>query len=47
MIIVHEVGHYIMAKVNGVKVVEFSIGFGPKIITHQGKETLFSIACCL
>lgn len=43
MIIVHELGHYIMAKVNGVKVVEFAIGFGPKIIKHQGKETLFSI----
>jgi regulator of sigma E protease len=44
MIIVHEVGHYVMAKINGVKVLEFSIGFGPKIIKHQGKETLFSIA---
>jgi len=44
MIIVHEVGHYIMARINGVKVLEFSIGFGPKIISHQGKETLFSIA---
>lgn len=44
MIIVHEVGHYIMAKINGVKVLEFSIGFGPKIISHKGKETLFSIS---
>lgn len=44
MIIVHELGHYVMAKVNGVKVLEFSIGFGPKIIKYQGKETLFSIA---
>lgn len=43
MIIIHELGHYILAKINGVKVLEFAIGFGPKIISHQGKETLFSI----
>jgi regulator of sigma E protease len=33
-----------MAKINGVKVLSFSIGFGPKIITHKGKETEYSIS---
>ncbi|WP_143314902.1 RIP metalloprotease RseP [Clostridium sp. HBUAS56017] len=44
IIIVHELGHFIMAKINGVKVFEFSIGFGPKIISHKGKETEYSIS---
>ena len=43
LIIVHELGHFIMAKVNGIKVEEFAIGMGPKIISTQGKETKYSI----
>ena len=31
LIIVHELGHFIMAKANGIKVEEFSIGMGPDI----------------
>ena len=44
IIIVHEFGHYIMAKINGVKVNSFTIGFGPKIITHKGKETEYALS---
>lgn len=44
IILIHELGHYILAKINGVKVLTFSIGFGPKIITHKGKETEYSIS---
>ncbi len=44
LIIVHEFGHFIAAKLNGVKVVEFSIGMGPKILSHQGKETRYSLS---
>lgn len=44
LIIVHELGHFIMAKVNGVKVNEFSIGMGPKIFTYKGKETNYSLS---
>ena len=33
-----------MAKLFKIKVEEFSIGFGPRIITKQGKETLYSIS---
>ena len=44
LIIVHEFGHFIMAKVNKVKVNQFSLGMGPKIFSYQGKETLYSIS---
>ena len=43
LIIVHELGHFIMAKVNGIRVEEFSIGMGPKIVSINGKETKYSI----
>ena len=43
LIIVHEFGHFTLAKLNGVKVEEFSIGMGPKILSHQGKETKYSL----
>lgn len=44
LIIVHEFGHFIMAKVNGIRVEEFSIGMGPKIFSVKGKETKFSLS---
>ena len=43
LIIVHELGHYIMAKLNNVRVDEFKIGFGPSLFKIQGKETLYSL----
>ena len=43
IIIVHELGHFMLAKLNGIKVLEFSIGMGPKIYSYQGKETQYSI----
>lgn len=43
LIIVHEFGHFILAKINGVKVEEFSIGMGPKIFSINGKETKYSL----
>ena len=42
LIIVHELGHFIMAKVNGIKVEEFSIGMGPEVFSKKGKETQYS-----
>jgi len=39
----HEVGHYLSAKALGVKVNEFAIGMGPKLLSKQGKETLYSL----
>lgn len=43
LIAVHELGHFIAAKSFGVKVLEFSIGMGPRIFKKQGKETLYSL----
>ena len=43
LIIVHELGHFTLAKLNGVRVEEFSIGMGPKIFSNQGKETKYSL----
>lgn len=43
LIFVHELGHFTLAKINGVRVEEFSIGMGPKIFSKQGKETKYSL----
>ena len=43
IIAIHELGHYFAAKAMGVKVNEFAIGMGPKILKKQGKETLYSL----
>jgi regulator of sigma E protease len=44
LIFVHELGHFVWAKVFGVKVLTFSIGFGPKIIRLRGRETEYCVA---
>ena len=43
MVMIHELGHYMVARWIGVKVIEFSFGFGPKIISYKGKETLYAL----
>ena len=43
LIIIHELGHFLVAKLCKVKVNEFSIGFGPGIWKKQGKETKYSL----
>ncbi len=43
LIAVHEFGHFFTAKLCGVRVNEFAIGMGPKLLSHQGKETLYSL----
>lgn len=43
LIIIHEGGHFIVAKLSKVIVNEFSIGFGPKIWTKQCKETKYEL----
>jgi regulator of sigma E protease len=44
LIFVHELGHFIAAKVLGVKVVRFSIGFGPRLFGFTRGETEYRIA---
>ncbi|EQB88170.1 regulator of sigma E protease [Clostridium punense] len=43
LIVGHEFGHFILAKINGVKVLEFSLGMGPKVVGFKGKETEYLI----
>ena len=40
IILVHEFGHFIWAKKFGVHIYEFSIGMGPVIHTHKGKDKI-------
>jgi len=43
LIIVHEFGHFIAAKLSGIKVEEFSLFMGPKLFSIQLGETMYSI----
>jgi regulator of sigma E protease len=43
LIFIHESGHFAFAKIFGVKVITFSIGFGPKLLKIRGKETEYCI----
>ena len=43
IVFIHELGHFLLAKFNGIEVQEFSIGMGPKLFGFQRKETLYSI----
>lgn len=43
IVIVHEGGHFFMAKLTGMKVDEFAVGFGPKIVSFRKGETLYSL----
>lgn len=39
----HELGHFLLARKNGIYVEEFSIGMGPVLVKKKGKETTYSI----
>ena len=43
IIVIHEFGHFVVAKLCGIRVYEFAIGMGPAIYRKQGKETLFTL----
>jgi regulator of sigma E protease len=43
LIFFHELGHFAVAKVVGIKVHEFSLGFGPKLFTIPRGETLYNL----
>ena len=43
LVLVHEFGHFITAKMTGMRVDEFAIGFGPKIISKKHGETIYSL----
>ncbi len=43
LIFLHELGHFLAAKLVGVRVREFAIGMGPAIFKRQKGETLYSL----
>lgn len=44
LVFVHELGHFAVAKIAGVKVLRFSLGFGPKIVGRTWGETEYQIS---
>lgn len=43
IIFFHELGHFLLAKKNGIYVKEFAIGMGPKLFSFKKKETVYAI----
>lgn len=43
IILIHEFGHFILARTNGIEVLDFSIGMGPKLCGFHAMNTQFSI----
>jgi regulator of sigma E protease len=44
LILIHELGHFIVARLTGVGVERFSIGFGPVLFRWRGKETEYCLS---
>ena len=47
LIFVHELGHYIAARIFGVKIYEFSIGMGPRLVWFDSKKTGIRYKICM
>ena len=43
IILFHEFGHFLLAKLCGIGVLEFSLGMGPRLVSVQRGETRYSI----
>ena len=43
LVFVHELGHFITAKLTGMRVDEFAIGFGPRLVSFRRGETVYTI----
>lgn len=43
IVIIHELGHYLVARLYNIKVLEFSLFFGPKLLSVKKGETSYSI----
>ena len=44
LVFIHELGHFLLARWNGVRVLTFSLGFGPKILKLQRGDTEYCIS---
>lgn len=43
LVLVHELGHFLTAKLTGMRVDEFAIGFGPKLLSYRRGETAYTL----
>ena len=43
VVISHEFGHFLLAKANGIHVIEFSVGMGPNLFSFQKGDTRYSL----
>ena len=43
VVISHEFGHFLLAKVNGIHVIEFAVGMGPNLLSFQKGDTKYSL----
>ena len=43
LVVVHEFGHYIVGRLTGMTVLEFSVGFGPKLLGWKRKDIAYSL----
>jgi regulator of sigma E protease len=43
LVFVHELGHFCIAKLAGVKVLKFSLGFGPRLVSRKWGETEYMV----
>ena len=44
LIVIHEFGHFLFAKLSGVGVLTFSVGFGPKLWVKKKGETEYALS---
>lgn len=42
LVIIHEFGHFLFAKKNGIRVTEFSVGMGPRLVSFEKGDTRYS-----
>ncbi|MEA3465590.1 MAG: RIP metalloprotease RseP [Thermodesulfobacteriota bacterium] len=45
LVFIHELGHFCVAKLVGVRVLKFSLGFGPQLFAYKWGETEYLISC--
>ncbi len=43
MVMLHEAGHFVTAKISGMKVTEYFLGFGPKVLGFRRGETEYGV----
>jgi len=44
LVLVHELGHFVMARLFGVRVLRFSLGFGPRLFGFRGHDTDYRVS---